>query len=428
MKNGGGGKLENDKILRQKAEECLKGRRAKACLVSTTETDTSKLIHELEVHQIELEMQNDELRLAKEHAVIAAEKYAELYDFAPSGYFTLSKEGDIIELNFSGSQMLGSGRSLLRGSRFGFFVSDDAKPMFNRFIDEVFSFKTKASCEVTLSTNGNQPMYVHLKGISSENGEQCLVTATDITELIIADREIKRKNEQLIVANATKDKFFSIIAHDLRNPFSAFLGLTQIMVEELSSLTMHEVRDIAVNMRSSATNLFRLLENLLHWARIQQGLIPFNQEIVHLQFIINEGLEMVRVSAKSKSIEIVSDISSGLLVFADNAMIQTVTRNLVSNAVKFTHKGGKVIISAKPNGNKSIQIVIKDNGIGMSPALIEGLFKPDVNTNRIGTDYEPSTGLGLILCKEFVEKHGGKLLVDSEVDKGSTFSFSLPQA
>ena len=200
------------------------------------------------------------------------------------------------------------------------------------------------------------------------------------------------------------------------------------MVEELSSLTMHEVRDIAVNMRSSATNLFRLLENLLHWARIQQGLIPFNQEIVHLQFIINEGLEMVRVSAKSKSIEIVSDISSGLLVFADNAMIQTVTRNLVSNAVKFTHKGGKVIISAKPNGNKSIQIVIKDNGIGMSPALIEGLFKPDVNTNRIGTDYEPSTGLGLILCKEFVEKHGGKLLVDSEVDKGSTFSFSLPQA
>ena len=271
-------------------------------------------------------------------------------------------------------------------------------------------------------------MYVHLKGISSENGEQCLVTATDITELIIADKEIKLKNEQLIVANATKDKFFSIIAHDLRSPFNGFLGLTQIMAEELSSLTMREVHEIAVNMRSSATNLFRLLENLLHWARIQQGLIPFNQEVVQLQSIINESIEMIRESAKKKGIEIVSDISYDLLVFADNDMIKTVIRNLVSNAVKFTYKGGKVIISAKPAEDKSIQIAIKDTGIGMSAALIEGLYKPDVNTKRVGTDYEPSTGLGLILCKEFVEKHGGKLLVESEVGKGSIFSFSLPKA
>jgi len=365
--------------------------------------------------------------MAKEEAVKDGEKYAQLYDFAPTGYFTLSKDGDIIELNLCGSKMLGSSRSRLNGSRFGFFVSEDTKPIFNQFVDKVFSFLTKATCEVTLSTDDNLPRYIHLTGIPTENGEQCLLTATDITELEIA-KEIKFKNEQLIVANATKDRFFSIIAHDLRSPFNGFLGLTQIMAEELSSLTMREVHEIAVNMRSSATNLFRLLENLLHWARIQQGLIPFNQEVVQLQSIINESIEMIRESAKKKGIEIVSDISSDLLVFADSDMIKTVIRNLVSNAVKFTYKGGKVIISAKPAIDQSNQIAIKDTGIGMSAALIEGLYKPDVNTKRVGTDYEPSTGLGLLLCKEFVEKHGGKLLVESEVGKGTIFSFSLPKA
>ena len=237
---------------------------------------------------------------------------------------------------------------------------------------------------------------------------------------------LNQSNEELQKLNAEKDKFFSIIAHDLRSPFNGFLGLSQIMAEELPSLTRDEIRDLAVSMQNSATNLFRLLENLLEWARIQQGLIPFNPKVVELLPIINESIALVLESAKSKGIEIAYDIPDDLAVFADSNILQTVIRNLVSNAVKFTPKGGKISVSAKATSDKGVQISIKDTGIGMSPKMVDNLFRLDVQTNRKGTEGEHSTGLGLLLCKEFVEKHGGKLWVESEEGKGSTFAFSLP--
>ena len=237
---------------------------------------------------------------------------------------------------------------------------------------------------------------------------------------------LQNQSKELLELNATKDKFFSIIAHDLRSPFNGFLGLTQIMAEELPSLTMSEVQAIAVDMRISATNLFRLIENLLHWSSMQQGKIPFKPEGIKLSRVVDESVTMIRESAKSKSIDIIIDIPDDTKVFADNNMLQTVIRNLFSNAVKFTHKGGKITISAKAKDPNNIEIAVKDSGIGMSPALIENLFRIDVKTNRIGTNDEPSTGLGLLLCKDFIEKHDGKLLVESEEDKGSTFYFTIP--
>ncbi len=237
---------------------------------------------------------------------------------------------------------------------------------------------------------------------------------------------LQNQSKELLELNATKDKFFSIIAHDLRSPFNGFLGLTQIMAEELPSLTMKELQEIAVDMRISATNLFRLLENLLHWSSMQQGKIPFKPEVTKLIKVVDESVTMIRESAKNKSIDIIIDIPNDTTVFADSNMLQTVIRNLFSNAVKFTHKGGKITISAKAKDGKNIEIAVKDSGIGMSPSLIENLFRLDVKTNRIGTEDEPSSGLGLLLCKDFIEKHDGKLLVESEEDKGSTFYFTMP--
>jgi len=183
--------------LRQKAEELLKKKPSKSGL-QPSETEVLKLIHEFEIHQIELEMQNEELMVAKEQTEVAAEKYAELYDFAPSGYFTLSREGKIIELNLCGSQMLGKERSQLINSRFGFFVSDDTKPIFNLFLKKLFKSKTRESCEVTLLTNGNLTEYVHVTGIVTENGEQCHVIVIDITELKYAEEELRETNEYLM--------------------------------------------------------------------------------------------------------------------------------------------------------------------------------------------------------------------------------------
>jgi PAS domain S-box-containing protein len=250
----------------------------------------------------------------------------------------------------------------------------------------------------------------------------------DITERMMAEVEIKQKNEELVKLNATKDKFFSIIAHDLRSPFNGFLGLTKVMAEELPSLTMSEVQQIAVAMSKSAANLYRLLENLLEWSQIQRGVFPFNPEVFQLGIVVGGSIDMIHESAKNKDITIATDSTGGLEVFADRNMIQTIIRNIVSNAIKYTPKGGKVQVSVKTSDDKNVEISIRDSGIGMSQILIDNLFRIDVKTNRLGTEGEPSTGLGLLLCKEFVEKQGGKIWVESETGKGSTFSFSIPLA
>jgi len=763
-----------------------------------------KLGFELEVHQVELKLQNKELSCAKEKAETDAKKYAELYDFAPSGYFTLSHEGTVTEVNFSGATMLGKARAQLTDKRFGVFVSDDTKPIFNLFLDKVFSSKANQSCDVTLSTRGNLPMFVHLTGIVNENGEQCLVSMVDITDSRIvtalqqseqrfravvewapysivihrdlkiiyvnpaaikmfgassaqdfvgtkvldrvhpdchqivldrirrgiddginapltelkyikfdgtiidvevqgtpimydgvpcihaamrditerrqsedklqrsharytsmtsnisdvigimgadgimtykspniekwfgwlpedrvgtsgfstvhpddldrvgkvfysllenensvktfefrylckdgsykpieltaanllndpfiqgvllnyrditdrkqieeeleqtatrlalattaggvgiwdwdidnnvlvwddqmialygldrksfsgayeawqqglhpddvlrgdqeiqmaisgkkefntafralwpdgtiryiralavvqrddsgkalrmigtnwditvqklADEKLRASEDNLQKINAEKDKFFSIISHDLRGPFNGFLGLTRLMAEELPGLTQEEIQKMAGSMRDSATNLFNLLENLLEWSRMQQGGLIFNPESILLMSIMNERMRPAIDLADKKGVEIRYEIQADLKVFADEYMLSSTIRNLVSNAVKFTVKGGKVTIAAKSVPGHSVEISVSDTGMGMSPEMVHDLFRLDVQTNRRGTENEPSSGLGLLLCKEFVEKHGGKLWVESEEGKGSAFYFTIP--
>ncbi|KAF0128410.1 MAG: NarL family signal transduction histidine kinase [Bacteroidetes bacterium] len=250
----------------------------------------------------------------------------------------------------------------------------------------------------------------------------------DITGRKLAEEALQKSEAELRELNATKDKFFSIIAHDLRSPFNSFLNFTQIMAEDLPTLTMTQIQEIAVTMSKSATNLYRLLENLLQWSQIQQGGIPFNPKEVQLGLIVNESLEMIQTAGQSKEIELITAIPDGLNVFADTNLLQTVVRNLVSNAVKYTPKGGKVTVVARASDEKNVEISIHDTGIGMSKAMIENLFRIDIPTGRKGTEGEPSTGLGLILCKEFIEKQGGKIWVESEENKGSAFYFSLPHA
>ena len=251
-------------------------------------------------------------------------------------------------------------------------------------------------------------------------------TFFDITDRKQVEEEIKLKNEELQKINAEKDKFFSIIAHDLRSPFNLFLGFTRMMVEELPSLKPDEIQKIALTMRNSALNLYRLLENLLAWATIKQGIIPFTPEILPLLPVVEESITTMIGPINNKGIELTVDIPVGSEVYADSNILHTVLRNLISNALKFTHKGGRIHVSAKINGDKSVEISIKDSGIGMKSTMMDSLFKLDAQSGRKGTEGEPSTGLGLILCKEFIEKHGGKIRVESEEGKGSVFSFTLP--
>jgi PAS domain S-box-containing protein len=248
----------------------------------------------------------------------------------------------------------------------------------------------------------------------------------DITERKLAEEEIRLKNELLQTINAEKDKFFSILAHDLKGPLSAFLGATQILAEEIQSMSLEEIKEITVSMKESAANIYGLLENLLEWSRLKRGMMDFSPEAFNVKQKISACTEVLSESARKKEIKINYSLPEDLTIYADSHMFETIVRNLVSNAIKFTPKSGKISVSASATPDNSVEIRICDTGIGMSQELINKLFLLNEKTSRAGTEGEPSTGLGLLLCKEFIEKHGGKILVESEEGKGSTFSFTVP--
>ena len=239
-------------------------------------------------------------------------------------------------------------------------------------------------------------------------------------------KERKKIEESLNRINAEKDKFFSIIAHDLRTPFSAFLGFTQMMAEELPNFTLDQIQNIAVKMRKSASNLYDLLENLLKWAQLQRGMTTFTPTTFLVLPKLSDSLSAILESASNKRITIGYQITDDLEIYGDENMFATIIRNLVSNAIKFTHKGGEIMISAEKSKDQLVEISIRDNGIGMKTDMVKNLFRLDADTNRKGTENEPSTGLGLIICKEFIEENGGKLWVESEEGKGSCFFFTMP--
>ena len=249
---------------------------------------------------------------------------------------------------------------------------------------------------------------------------------TDITDRKKTEREIELKSKELLTLNAEKDKLFSIIAHDLRTPFSSFMGYTEMMAEDLYNMCLQEIQDMAVEMKKSAFNLNILLENLLEWSRMQSGLTSFVHSSFLLKPKIYESMSLIMQAADKKEIVIRYDIPKHLMVAADENMLKSIIRNLVSNAVKFTGKGGEIVIQARPLVDDSVEISIKDSGIGMSKDIIDKLFRLNKDTSRTGTEGELSTGLGLILCKDFVNKHGGQIWAESEDGEGSTFYFTLP--
>jgi PAS domain S-box-containing protein len=288
---------------------------------------------------------------------------------------------------------------------------------------EVLKTRKSLIFESVFEYNGKYTIF-EIRVYPTERG--IAVFTTDITGRKRSEAEIKTKNEELQIINAEKDKFFSIIAHDLRSPFNAFLGLTQLMEEELPSLSPDEIRNFAASMRKSANMLFHLLENLLEWSRMQRGLISFKPETLMLSNEIIAGIELVRDAADKKMIGISQDIPDNLFIKADAQMFESVVRNLVFNAIKFTPKNGEITLAAKKISDTMVQISVSDTGIGMDQELLSKLFRLVEQTQRKGTEGEPSTGLGLIICKDLVEKHGGTIWVESKVGEGSTFYFTIP--
>ena len=241
-----------------------------------------------------------------------------------------------------------------------------------------------------------------------------------------ANIELFETEKELQSLNQTKDKFFSIIAHDLINPFQPILGLSELLVTDLDRLSEEDIKKYASLIKDSAMRLFNLLSNLLKWTQAQTGRLSYDPENISLFELVNEILSFYKENARLKSIHLMNHIDKDILVYADRELVSAIIRNLVSNAIKFTNMNGYVKIDAIERTD-FVEVSVEDNGTGIDSVRLEKIFSLESAISTRGTQNEEGTGLGLILCKEFVERNGGKIHVTSRKGKGTVFYFTLPR-
>ncbi len=429
------GNLSDPSFLRKMAEELLKMRDTSK-VPGDSESELLRLIHEVEVHEVELKLQNKELLRATELATVNSEKYTQLFDFAPSGYFILSEIGDIIDSNHNGRKILGKEHQTLINHRFALLISDDSKPIFNKFLSDIFKKKGKESCVVSILVDEKLPVYGHITGLVDEKNENCLINIIDISSLKLTEQTLENKIheltittnelEQAIQLNKAKDQLLAILGHDLRNQFTGLIGCSGLLAENIQTFNIDQLRDIANQIANSAQNAYSLLDEILVWSKAQTNRTTFEPRSLNFSAICREILEFLKPGAISKTITLNCNNQTDIEIFADIDMLKTVLRNLISNAIKFTDKEGVININAKKD-SLYVTISVSDNGTGVPADSLTKLFDASHVLTTEGTKGEKGTGLGLLLCKEFVEKHGGKIWVESELGKGSIFSFNIPQ-
>ena len=265
------------------------------------------------------------------------------------------------------------------------------------------------------------------RGIFSDEGILLSLEGfiTDITEKKLAEEKLKESEVGLRELNATKDKLFSIIAHDLRNPFHNLLSMSELLSDDIESLSKDQIIRFGSEMHAIIKNQYQFMENLLTWARLQKNDFQYKPDLLNVQKQIVSAFQLLQPLAQAKSIALTSTVNPGITVFADAIMLQIVLQNLITNGIKFTQRGGCVAIHASSDGQE-VKITILDTGIGMKPEQTEKLFDIISKISRRGTEDEKGSGLGLILCKEFVEKQGGFITVESTPGIGSKFVLTLP--
>lgn len=244
-------------------------------------------------------------------------------------------------------------------------------------------------------------------------------------EIVQQKEEIEFQRDELEKLNQTKDKFFSIIGHDLKNPFHAIIALSDMLLTNFTELEENEKTEMVSMIKASSENAYNLLQNLLEWSKSQTGNIDFFPEKIKLDEIIDETTSVLAINAQKKHIQVTKSMNKDIMLYADKNMLKTIIRNIISNAIKFTHENGSINITAsEKEGN--VYIAIQDDGVGMDESLKSKIFSMEKLQSKNGTSGETGTGLGLILCNDFAAKHNGRIQVDSEENKGSCFTIILP--
>lgn len=277
-------------------------------------------------------------------------------------------------------------------------------------------FLTQSSVENFISANKH----------NLEMTEKLKTLNTDLEKIVKQRTEkLNKANEQLFENNLQKDRFISIISHDLRNPIGGVKALTDILVQKYEKFDKNYVKEKWIKVNDTLKYIYKLTENLLSWSRIQRGKINFMPAPIQLKRIISENINLAETQAERKGIRIVNKSNENCKVFADEYMINIILSNLITNAVKFSYNNSLIEVGSEKLNDSHTKVFVKDEGAGISPENIQKIFKKDKLLNNRGTAMEKGSGLGLILCREFIEFHHSKLYVESELGKGSTFSFEI---
>ena len=383
----------------------------------------------------ELEKQNNELKLKNNELKKSKEKYRAIVETSPEGIAITSLDGKVEYVSSQVVLMWGfkSENDMIGRNMTDFFRSDYHEKAAHS-ISEMFQGNFMGAEEYVCLREDGSEFFLEANAniLYNQNNEPegILLVERDITKRKEYQQEILKQKEELKKSNATKDKFFSIIAHDLRSPFQAMLGFSDILFNDFEKFDTNQQKDFIRLINTNIHNTFNLLDNLLLWSRSQEGSFRFNKKIINLYLLSNETSELLRQLAENKSIKLINQTSDNIYIEADKDMFSIILRNLISNAIKFTPKGGEIIIKSEliqtSKNQGLVKIIIDDNGIGISKAIQAKLFNISEEISTVGTEKEVGTGLGLILCKEFVEKHSGRIWVESEINKGSKFMFTMP--
>ncbi|MHC1737687.1 MAG: ATP-binding protein [Ignavibacteriaceae bacterium] len=337
---------------------------------------------------------------------------------------TDGKDGNILEVNDACISVLGYTPSELIGKKFEILF--DKKNGEGETEDEIRMYDLVSSRKVKRRDGSVVPMDLFVT-VEDWCGQKVVLTNfRDVSERVEAENLIKKMNEELKALNQTKDKFFSIIAHDLKSPFAGLLMLFDMLLDQKIAVSEADQLKMLTRLRESSKAVFTLIQNLLEWSMLNLDSIKINPEKVTINIITDEMINLLKAVADNKEITLANEIEGEQNGLVDLNSIKTVIRNLISNSLKFTPRGGKITVTGK-EVNDRIEIMVRDTGVGMKKEQIEKVFTPGGNRSTKGTENEKGTGLGLVLCHELMVKNGGGISVESEIGKGTAFTIFFPK-
>ncbi len=414
---------KNSKILRERAEKVL-GKKKMSQLDQLSEVDILQLVHELQVHEIELELQNEELVRANTLAQQSSDRYTELYDFSPTGYFTLLNSSLIEEMNLSGAELFNETRSIIQGQLFEKFLALKSREVFRQFIQKIDQSKTKQICEVDIDYL-NIKRTIYLTGVLDENQKKYFISVTDITEIKALEQKLKDALEKAKASDQLKTSFLQNLKHEIRTPTNVIVGFsTQLMESDLSEKNRKECGSIIFN---SANQLLAIINDVIAASLHETKQEKINESKFLVNDLLYNLLAIFKSQAQSKNLSLkftTPQPEKNLYVVTDKSKVSQVITNLLTNALKFTQKGE--IEFGYTLEKTGITFYVKDTGIGIGQAMQEKIFERFRQANENIERAYGGTGLGLAISKAHVELLGGKIWVKSSLDRGAAFYFSIP--